>query len=65
MTVGQLQARLRDYPLETKILILVTTADGQRGINIMPELIGTFVRPDFETVPSSVLLVPEHELGQC
>ena len=62
MTVGQLQARLRDYPLDAKVMILATTPTGQRGIDINHELMATFIRPDTETVPSSVFLVAEDEL---
>jgi len=67
MTVGQLEARLKHYPREAKVMILATTQvvfqpDAQIGINILDDLKQSFVRPDFETVPSSVFLVPEQEL---
>jgi hypothetical protein len=60
MTVGQLEQLLKHYPRETKILILATTDNTDypnMGIDIA-KLVATFVRPDFETVPSSLSLVP-------
>jgi len=62
MTVGELEQRLKLYPRETTVLILATNGEGQHGIRIMPELIGTHMRPDVESSPVSILLVPEQEL---
>ena len=65
MTVAQLLARLKPYPPDTKILILAGTNHVEypnTGINVKDELVATFIRPDFESVPSSVFLVPEQPL---
>lgn len=65
MTVSQLVARLKHYPPDTKILILAGTNHVEypnTGIDIRAELVATFIRPDFESVPSSVFLVPEQPL---
>jgi hypothetical protein len=57
MTVLQLQQRLSRYPLDAKVLIF--RAPLRHGVDIQDDVIETFVRPDFETVPSSILLVPK------
>ncbi len=65
MTVGQLQKRLEHYPPEAKVLIQVLTDIDEypnTGVAIKADLVATFIRPDFESVPSSVFLVPETDL---
>lgn len=62
MTVGMLEARLRNYPKSAQVLILVTVGETQMGVKIHDDLKPTFIRPDVESLPSSILLVPECEL---
>lgn len=65
MTVGQLEQRLKKYPRDTTVLIMASTDDPhypKTGVTIQEQLVATFVRPDIESVPASVFLVPVREL---
>lgn len=57
MTVGQLELRLARYPKDAQVLIFRPPL--RRGVEIQEEVIETFIRPYCETIPSSILLVPE------
>jgi hypothetical protein len=57
VTVGELEKRLGRYPANAKVLMFRPPL--RVGVDIEEDIIATFIRPDFESIPSSILLVPK------